>query len=181
MADARIESFKKEVEKILTFLQSEYAKLQTGRANAALVESVSVEAYGQNQPLKGVAGISVQDARTIVVQPWDNSVISNIESALTKADLGVNPVNDGTVIRLNLPPMTEERRTQLKKVVHSLAEEARISVRQQRQSVHDDIKEEEKDEDVRYTLLEELEKAVKEANEKIETTMKQKDEEVMTV
>jgi ribosome recycling factor len=181
MSDVRIESFKQEVEKVFTFLHNEYSRLQTGRASAALVESVNVEAYGQSQPLKAVAGVSIQDARTIIVQPWDASVIGNIESALTKADLGVSPVNDGTVVRLNLPPMTEERRTQLTKVVHSLAEDARISIRQARQTAHDGIKDEEKDEDRRYTLLEELEKAVKEANEKIEVSKKEKDEEVMKV
>jgi len=181
MADARIDTFNKEGEKVLHFLHGEYAKLQTGRANAALVESVMVDAYGQKQSLKEVAGISVQDAKTIIVQPWDNSIMQKIEAALTLADLGSSPVNDGTVIRLNLPPMTEERRTQLKKVVHSLAEEARISVRQVRQHAHDKIKDEENDEDLRYTLLEHLEKAVKIFNEKIEESKKAKDEEVMTV
>ncbi|MBT4120053.1 MAG: ribosome recycling factor [Candidatus Peribacter sp.] len=181
MADARIENFNAEVEKVLTYLHGEFAKLQTGRANAALVENVPVDAYGQSQPLKAVAGVSVQDAKTIVVQPWDASTLGDIETALVKADIGINPVNDGTVIRLNLPPMTTERREQLVKLVHQLAEEGRISVRQQRQTVHDKIKDEEKDEDVRYTMLEELEKAVKAANEKIDETKKQKEEEVMTV
>lgn len=181
MSDTRVESFKQEVEKVFTYLHGEYAKLQTGRANAALVEMISIDAYDQMQPLKGVAGVSVQDARTIVIQPWDTAILKNIETALTAADLGVSPVNDGSVIRLSLPPMTEERRTQLTKVVHSLAEDARISVRQLRQTAHDNIKDEEKDEDVRYTSLENLEKAVKEANEKIEASKKAKDEEVMTV
>ena len=89
MANARIDAFNQEGEKILTFLHGEYAKLQTGRANAALVESVVVDAYGQRQPLKGVAGISVQDAKTIIIQPWDNSIMQKIESALTTADLGL--------------------------------------------------------------------------------------------
>jgi len=181
MSDVRIESFKEEVEKVFTFLHNEYARLQTGRANAALVESVNVDAYGQKQPLKAVAGVSIQDARTIVIQPWDNAIAGAIESALSAADIGASPVNDGNVIRLNLPPMTEERRTQLTKVVHSLAEDARISVRQLRQHAHDKIKDEEKDEDLRYTLLEELEKAVKASNEKIEVSKKEKDEEVMKV
>ena len=179
--DSRIETFNNEAEKVMTYLHGEFEKLQTGRANAALVENVSVEAYGQNQPLKAVAGVSVQDAKTIVVQPWDAGTLQAVETALTKADLGINPVNDGSVIRLNLPPMTQERREQLVKLVHQLAEEGRISVRQQRQSAHDDIKDNEKDEDVRYTLLEELEKAVKAANEKIDTSKKEKEEEVMTV
>ncbi|MBU0458230.1 ribosome recycling factor [Patescibacteria group bacterium] len=181
MADSRIENFKSETEKIIAHLHGEFAKLQTGRASAALIEGVSVEAYGQVQPLKALAGITIEDARSIVIQPWDRSVLQDVERALTKADLGATPVNDGIVLRLNLPPMTEERREQIKKVVHQLSEEARISVRQQRQDVNDAIKDQEKDEDVRYTLLEELDKAVKEANEKIEESMKKKEEEVMTV
>lgn len=181
MADSRIESFNGEVTKVLTYLHSEFSKLQTGRASAALVENVNVEAYGQTQPLKAVAGISVQDAKTIVVQPWDKSAMQAIETCLNKADLGCSPVNDGSVIRLSLPPMTEERRTQLTKLVSKLGEEARISIRQQRQDVHDDIKTNEKDEDVRYTLLEELEKSVKAANEKVEQCVKDKEKEVMTV
>lgn len=180
MADARIETFNAETEKVLSYLHGEFAKLQTGRANAALVESVEVDAYGQNQPLKAVAGISVQDARTIVVQPWDKGVMQAVETALTKADLGTSPVNDGSVIRLNLPPMTEERRKDLTKLVAQLAEEGRVSLRQQRDKLREEIKQE-KDEDVRYTLLEELDKAAHEGNEKIEVSRKAKEEEVMTV
>ncbi|MFA7681628.1 MAG: ribosome recycling factor [Candidatus Peribacteraceae bacterium] len=181
MADARMESLKKEIEKIMEFLHSEFSKLQTGRANASLVEHVEVEAYGQRQPLKTLAGITVEDARTIVVQPWDRSILASVDRALQMAELGTSPSNDGVIIRIVLPPMTEERRAQMKKIVHQYAEEARISVRQQRQAMQDKIKEEEKDEDARYTALEHLEKAVKEANEKIEESMKKKEEEVMTV
>ena len=179
--DARIASFHQQVEKVLEHLHGEYAKLQTGRANAALVDHVLVDAYGQKQELRAVAGISIDDSRTIVIQPWDKGVMQQVETALTELDLGTSPVNDGSVIRVNLPPMTEERRIEMTKIVHQLAEEARISIRQQRQTVHDSIKEEEKDEDVRYTLLEELDKAVKEGNDKVEETKKKKEEEVMTV
>lgn len=179
--DPRISLFNTEVDKVIEYLHSEYAKLQTGRANATLVEHVEVEAYGSKQQLKTLAGISVQDARTIVVEPWDKSILNDVDAALQKADLGCNPVNDGVHIRINLPPMTEERRAQLKKLVHQLAEEARISIRHHRQVAHDDIKKNENDEDVRYTLLDELEKAVKTANERVEETMKAKEEEVMTV
>lgn len=179
--DPRISSFKEQTKKVLEFLHNEFAKLQTGRANAALVETVKVDAYGQLQDLKAVASISVQDAKTIVVQPWDRSIMQAVDTALSKADLGGSPVNDGVVIRIILPPMTEERRQRLAKVVSQLGEEARISIRQNRQSVNDDIKANEKDEDVRYTLLEELDKAVKEANEEVEKSVKAKEEEVMTV
>ncbi|MCB9808512.1 ribosome recycling factor [Candidatus Peribacteria bacterium] len=181
MADVRIETFKKEVTKSLEYLHSEFSKLQTGRASASLVETVKVDAYGQMQDLKAVAGISVQDAKTIVVQPWDRGVMQAVEVALTKADLGTSPVNDGTVIRITLPPMTQERRQRLTKVVHQLGEEARISIRQHRQAAHDNIKSNEKDEDLRYTLLDQLDKEVKAANESVEESVKAKEKEVMTV
>ena len=181
MTNAHIDHFSQETENILQYLVSEFAKLQTGRASAALVEHVDVVAYGQHQQLKTIAGITVQDARTIVIQPWDKDTLRDIEVALQDADLGVTPQNDGIVIRLNLPPMTEERRQQIVKVVHQMAEEARISVRQQRQTAHDRIKDEEKDEDVRFTDLDILQKKVDDANAKIEDLKKQKEQEVMTV
>lgn len=178
--DPRISTFNNEAAKVQDYLKKEYSRLQTGRANAAVVEHTTVTAYGQKQELRAVAGISVPDARTIVVQPWDNGILNQVEVALNELDLGCSPMNDGNVLRLNLPPMTEERRTSLVKVVHKLAEEARISVRQQRQEANDSIKEE-KDEDLRYTLLEQLDKAVKTANDEIEAIMKQKETEIMTV
>ena len=126
MSDQRISDFGAEVEKIMHFLQAEFGKLQTGRANASLVEHLDVEAYGQKMQMVAVAGISVQDAKTIVIQPWDRSVLQSIEKAIQQSNIGINPMNDGNVIRLSLPPMTEERREQLKKLVHKMAEEARI-------------------------------------------------------
>ena len=180
MTDPRISSFTVEGQKILQYLQGEFSKLQTGRANAALVEHVEVEAYGQRMQLKGVASISVQDARTIVVQPWDKSVLGAVEKAIQVSNLGVNPVNDGVVIRLSLPMMTEERRKELQKIVHKLAEEGRISLRQHRQKAVDAIKQE-KDEDVRSTLEGLLQKEVDSFNEKIDELRAAKEEEVMKV
>jgi ribosome recycling factor len=180
MSDARITTFKSDGDRILTYLSQEFGKLQTGRANAAVVEHVNVEAYGQNMQLKAVASISVQDARTIVIQPWDRSVLGAVEKALQQSDLGINPVNDGVVIRLNLPPMTEERRSDLKKIVQKLSEEARISLRQARQKSHDEIKAD-KDEDIRESLTEALQKEVDAYNAKIDELKKHKEEEVMKV
>lgn len=168
------------MEKVLQHLKGEFSKLQTGRANAALVEHVEVDAYGVRQQLRSIAGITVSDARTIVIQPWDRSVLQNIEKAITQIDLGSSPVNDGIVIRIILPPMTEERRSHLKKIVSTLAEEAKISVRKHRQEALDKIKVE-KDEDVKETLQEALQKAVDEANAKISDAAKKKEEEVMKV
>lgn len=179
--DPRIESFREEAEKVLEHLHAEFARLQTGRATAAMVEHVQIQAYGQKQELRSLAGISVQDARSIVIQPWDRGVLRDVEVGLQGADLGCTPINDGVVIRLNLPPMTEERRQHLVKVVHQCAENARVSIRKVRQDVNDDIKEHVREEDVRYTLLERLDAAVKEMNGKIETAAKKKEEDIMKI
>lgn len=180
MVDSRIAHFQADGNKVLQYLQGELGRLQTGRANAALVEHVDVEAYGQKMQMKAVASISVQDARTIVIQPWDKTVLGAIEKAIQVSNLGVNPVNDGVLIRLSLPMMTEERRKELQKIVHKLAEEARISLRQHRQKAVDAIKQD-KDEDVRSTLEGILQKEVDAFNEKIDAARKHKEEEVMKV
>jgi ribosome recycling factor len=178
--DSRIQKFKASADNVVTHLSGEYSKLQTGRASSALVEHAMVEAYGQRQELRTVAGISIQDARTIVIQPWDREILAQVEAALRNLDLGASPVNDGSVLRINLPQMTEDRRKQITKVVDQLAEEARISIRQQRDEIRENIKQE-KDEDVRYTLLEQLDEAVKKTNDDIEAIRKKKAEEIMTV
>src|SRR3989338_9041530 len=133
-------SFDKKKKKSIDNLHKEFSKLQTGRANATLIEHIPVEAYGQKMELKAVSSISVQDARSMVIQPWDRSVLGAVEKALIQANIGVNPVNDGVVIRLNFPHMTEERRVQMKKIVSQLSEQAKIKNRQDRQAANDQIK-----------------------------------------
>ena len=125
-----------EFEKTLVHLKDEFSRLQVGRANPALVESIVVEAYGSSQPLKNLANISVPDSKTLQIQPWDKSVMGAVEKAILQADLGLNPVNNGVTIIVNIPMLTEERRMELVKVVHKLAEDARISVRNARQTAH---------------------------------------------
>ncbi|MDD5103831.1 MAG: ribosome recycling factor [Candidatus Peribacteraceae bacterium] len=181
MPSPRVAAFSAEADKVLRFLQTEFSKLQTGRASAALVDHLEVEAYGHRQQLKTLAGVTVQDARSLVIQPWDRSILANVEKALQTANLGTSPVNDGAVLRINLPPMTEERRKELTKVVQKLAEEAKITVRQHRQVVLDKIKAEEKDEDARFTQQDEIQKLVDKANLQIEELRKKKEQEVMTV
>lgn len=180
MTDPRIQSFSKEAKNILNHLQGEFCKLQTGRANASLVEHIDVDAYGSRQPLKTLAGIVVQDARTLVIQPWDPGILADIERAIPMSPLGISPVNDGAVLRINLPPLTEERREQLKKVVHTFAEDARIAIRQSRQKAHDAIKVE-KEEDVKRTLERELQRELDTVNELINEARKRKEEEVMKI
>ena len=179
MSDPRIALFHSEAEKVLAHLRAEFSTLQTGRANAALVEHIMIDAYGQKQDLRSLCGISV-DQRSLVIAPWDRSILSAVEKVLQQADLGASPVNDGVVIRVTLPQMTEERRKHLQKVVHQLAEEARVTLRKHRQVTHDAIKPE-KDEDVKETLNEELQKGVDDCNGKIAELAKKKEEEVMKV
>lgn len=180
MSDPRISTFEADIEKVIAFLQTEFAGLQTGRASAALVEHIEVDAYDQRMNMKAVAGISVQDAKTIVIQPWDRSVLQAIEKAIQQSSIGVNPMNDGVVIRLTLPAMTEERREQMKKLVHKMAEDARISIRQARQKAQDAIKQD-ANETVKNSLTDQLQKAVDKANERVDELRKAKEEEVMKV
>ncbi|MSR86884.1 ribosome recycling factor [Candidatus Peribacteria bacterium] len=179
MSDPRLATFITDGEKVLSNLKSEYSKLQTGRANAALIEHIMIDAYGQKQDLRSLCGISV-DQRSLVIQPWDRGILAAVEKALQLADLGGSPVNDGIVIRVTLPSMTEERRKHLQKVVHQLAEESRVALRKHRQVAHDAIKPE-KDEDVKETLNEQLQKSVDDYNGKIAELAKKKEEEVMKV
>lgn len=166
-------------------LHSEYAKIQTGRANVALVENVMVDSYGTKTPLKGLANISIPETKQIAIQPWNRDQLPNVEKALIEANLGLVPQNDGVVIRLNLPPMTEDRRKELVKLVHKFAEDARISVRNARHDALNILKAKEKDKEISEDLLRGKEKEVQEKvdghNHKIEEAAKHKEEDVMTV
>lgn len=169
----------------MTHFENELLGLRTGRAHAGLVEDVKVEAYGSMMDLKGVASISVPDAKTIQIEPWDKGLVGTVEKALIIADLGLQPVTAGSTIRLILPPMTEENRKQIAKQVHEKAEEARIAIRTVREEIRDEILKMEKDkqigEDEKFRLQEQLEKMVKEWNEKIEQTADKKEQEIMTI
>jgi ribosome recycling factor len=120
---------------------SDLKKMRTGRAHPSLIENLKVDYYGTDTPLKQVANISVEDARTLVVSPWEKSMVQAIEKAIHKADLGLNPISAGTVIRIPLPPLTEERRRDITKVVKADAENARVAVRNVRRDVIADVKE----------------------------------------
>lgn len=127
-------------DKALSYLKEEFSKLQIGRASAGLVESLVVDAYGAMQPVKAVASISVPDGRTIQIQPWDKGMLGAIEKAVVNSDLNLNPTNNGVSVILNIPPLTEDRRRDLVKVVNRLAEEAKISVRNARHDALSGVK-----------------------------------------
>ena len=174
-----------EFAKIFEHIKTEYSRLQAGRASAHLVEGIQVDSYGTKQPLKAVGSISIPDAKTIQIQPWDKSQLQTIEKAILVSDIGLTPINDGVVIRLSIPPLTEERRKDLVKVVHKLAEEARISIRHSRQKALDGMKAIEKEgkatEDQVKNFEKKLQEKVDKANQEIELIAKNKEKEVMTI
>ena len=180
-----IETAGQEFQKTLAHLKEEYARLQTGRATPSLIEHIKVEAYGSMQPLKSLGSISVPDPKMLQVQPWDRGVLGAIEKAIAAANLGLNPVNDGVVIRIQMPPLTEERRRELGKVVHQLAEQAKISIRTARGVAHSAFKTmeegEEITEDERRMSEKHLQEKVDAANKEVEELAKKKEQEVMKI
>ena len=169
----------------LDYLHSEYVKIQTGRANASLVENIMVENYGTMMPLKGLANISIPESKQIVIQPWNRDQLPEIEKVIRDSDLGLNPINDGVVIRLVLPPLTEERRSELVKLVHKYAEDARISIRNSRHDAINHLKNLEKEKQISEDELKinekEIQEKVDEFNKKVEEDAKRKEGDVMTV
>lgn len=180
-----LETAKQEFSKAADHLQHEYSKLQIGRASAALIEEVKVTAYGTDQPLKALASISVPDPRTLQIQPWDKGVLNQIEAAILQSGINLMPVNDGIVVRINIPPLTEERRAELAKMVHKFAEDARISIRTARQTAHEAFKKLETDKEISeddfHLANKHLQEAVDSANKKIEELAKAKEQDIMTV
>src|SRR5262245_37881398 len=130
----------KKMAKAIEVLEHDLATIRTGRASPALVDRIHVEYYGSEMPLNQIAGISAPEPRLLVIQPWDKSSISAIEKAIMKSELGLTPSNDGTVIRITLPQLTEERRRDLVKVVHRRVEDGRVAVRNVRREAHDDLR-----------------------------------------
>lgn len=180
-----ISDYKKDFIAVIDFLKQDISSLRTGRASSAMVENVFVEAYGTKQSLKGVASITVSDAKTLVLEPWDKGLLGAVEKGVRDSGLGINPVNDGKIIRLSLPELTSERRAELVKILHQKLEQARVSIRKVREEIREKINEEEKNksisEDEKFRFQEELEKLVKEYNDEIKKIGEQKEQEITLV
>lgn len=180
-----IEQAKPDFESAIEHLRKELQNIRSSRANSAIVESIPVEAYDSIMELKSVASISVPDARTIQIEPWDSNLIKSIEKAIQASNIGANPNVAGTTIRISLPPMTEENRKELVKVIHQKVEETRIRLRSVREEVRDNIQAEERaktiGEDERYRLQEELDDVVGQYNKKADEMGQEKEEDVMKV
>jgi ribosome recycling factor len=136
------------MKKAIEALKQDLGGLRTGRASAALVDRIQVEYYGTPTPLNQVASISAPEARLLVIQPWDRKLLTDIEKAIQKSDLGINPNNDGQVIRLNIPPMSEDRRRDLVKSLHKKLDEHKVAVRNIRRDIHDKLRDREKKKEV---------------------------------
>ncbi len=133
------------MDKAVTALERDFGKLRTGRASTALVDNIKVDYYGTSTPISQLASVAVPDSRTVTIQPWDRGAFAAVEKAILKSDLGLTPVNDGKVIRISIPPLTEERRKELSKIARKYGEDAKVAVRNIRRDANDQLKKLEKD------------------------------------
>ena len=178
---------KKRMKSSMETLKKEMATVRTGRANAGILDTLHVEYYGSMMPLNQIAGVSVPEASMLVITPFDKKAIKNIETAILKSELGLNPANDGNVIRLPIPALNEERRRELTRVVSRMGEEIKTAVRNVRRDANEDVKKLEKDkaaplsEDAAKKALELIQKATDEAIREVEETVKHKEAEIMQV
>ena len=185
MIDGIISSYKPNFEKAMEHFHHELSSVRTGRANPALLATVMVESYGTKVPIQQVANITVSDAKTLTISPWDKGQIQEIEKGIMAANLGFTPGNDGSVIRINLPPLTEDRRKEMVKLVGQIEEHAKIGVRQVREDILKAVKREETDgkiskDDVAYAQKK-VQELVDSYNSQIKSIATDKETELMTV
>ena len=182
---ALIEDTRGQMQKAVDAVRREFSAVRSGKATPALLDTVRVEAYGSKMPLNQVASVHTPEPRLIVVQPWDKTVIPAIEKGIQAADLGLNPSNDGNVVRVPIPALTEERRKDLVRMLHKMAEEGRVGVRHARQEANKEIKRSEQahemSEDESRRKQDEVQKLTDEFVARIDELLKSKEEEVMEV
>jgi ribosome recycling factor len=185
MYQALVEKIKPEIEKSIEHFKEELSQIRTGRASTALVDNLLVDYYGSKAPIKQVASVNVPEPRLIVISPWNKDDLISIEKVIRESQLNLNPNNDGQVIRISIPPLTEERRKELVKILSQKTEEAKITVRQHREEVWSQIQDLEKagkiGEDEKFFGKEKLQEVVDEYNKKIEEIKQKKESEIMTV
>lgn len=173
------------MEKAIEAMRREFSSVRTGKASPALLDTVRVEAYGSKMPLNQVGTVSAPEPRMLVIQPWDKSLLKAIETGIVNADLGLNPSNDGNIIRVPIPQLTEERRKDMVRLLHKLAEEGRVAVRHARQEANKELKKKQADhelsEDDAHRYMEQVQKLTDEYIAKIDQLLKSKEQEVMEV
>ncbi len=180
-----LKTYEEKMNKTLEVLQSEYGTIRAGRANPHVLDRIKVDYYGTPTPLQQVGNISVPEARMIVIQPWEKNLLKVIEKAILTSDLGINPTNDGTVIRLVFPELTEERRKQLAKDVKKKGEAAKVAMRNIRRDANDTFKKMEKSGEMSEDDLElagdKIQKMIDKMTEKVDKAVEAKTKEILTV
>ena len=178
-----ISEAKQHMQKAIDHLESELSKIRAGRANPAMLDSVIVDYYGTNSPLSQISSVTIPDARTIAIQPWEKSMLSIIEKAIQAANLGFNPQNDGTLIRINIPVLTEERRKELVKKTKTEVEHGKVSIRNIRRDSNEHIKKESKSvpEDIVKGLEDQIQKMTDQFISIIDKHLEAKEKEIMTI
>ncbi|WP_313641224.1 ribosome recycling factor [Paenibacillus sp.] len=172
------------MDKAISSLKRDLATLRAGRATTSLLDRIQVEYYGSPTPINQLANISTPDSRTLLIQPWDKTSMSDIERAIMKSDIGLTPANDGTIIRLSIPPLTEERRTDLVKLTKKFGEEAKVAIRNIRRDANDDIKKMEKNgisEDESRGHQEDIQKTTDKFIAEVDKVLVSKEKEIMEV
>jgi ribosome recycling factor len=181
----QIARYRERMDKAITALKEEFASLRTGRANAALLDPIQLDAYGSRVPINQVGAISVPEPRSITVSVWDKALVVSVEKAIRNAGLGLNPVVEGQNLRIPIPPLTEERRRDLAKLAAKYAEQHRVAVRNVRREAMDDLKKAEKDsvisQDEQKRLESEVQKLTDEAVKRVDESLKTKEQEIMQV
>ena len=178
-------NIKEKMEKTISVLSEKFSEVRAGRANPAILNKVKIDYYGTPTPINQVAGVSVPEARLIVIQPWDASVLKEIEKAILASDIGINPNNDGKVIRLAFPELNEERRKEIVKDIKKMAEEAKVAVREKRRDGIDEAKAKQKNsemtEDELKVAEDEIQKITDKYVEEIDKVLEQKEKEIMSI
>jgi ribosome recycling factor len=184
MKDKVLEETQRKMEKVLDAMARDLSRVRTGRASVALLEGIKVDCYGTSMPLSQVASLAAPESRLLTVQPWDPTLLGDIEKAILKSDLGLNPMNDGKVVRLPIPALTTERRKELVKIVKKMGEEAKVALRNIRRDANDQFKDLKKDkqmpEDDVHRGQEEIQKVTDEFIKKVDTQGAEKEKEIMT-
>lgn len=173
------------MEKAVEAMRRDFTSVRTGKASPTLLDTVRVDAYGSKMPINQVGTVSAPEPRMLVIQPWDKGLLKAIETGITQADLGLNPSNDGNIIRVPIPQLTEERRKDMVKLLHKIAEEGRVAIRHARQEANKDIKKKQSDHDISeddaHRQMDQMQKLTDEYIGKIEQLLKAKEQEVMEV
>jgi ribosome recycling factor len=181
----KLEKLQENLDKAIEKYEGDLKSIRTGRANPTVVEDLVIDYFGVSTPINQAANVTSTDARTIVIAPWNKDSLVDIEKAINESELGISPVNDGEVVRLSFPPLTEERRRELVKVVGQKTEEARIRIRKLREGVRDDISREEKDgnisEDDKFRENDALQKIIDDYNKQIDILHDKKETDLMNV